>query len=682
MLRLLGTRHRSRCTAHALRSGPPALGAPLGLGLALAFPSACTPSASVSPIPQATQAAPAPPPAAQPAVPPPAPTLADCAEWSPVAERPLAYPLRDGWVGSDGSAVLVGDSETVMHYDPGSDAWASRRALPGGWNAVWGSARDDVFAVGFDGAIAHFDGTDWSRQPSGTTSRLDAVWGTARDHVVAVGVDGTIVQYDGAAWSVVPSGVTVPLYAVWGSTANDMLAAGRNGTMLRFDGHRWTKARSFTRAPILALAGRASSDVYAATPERLFHYDGRRWSRSLAPSDDASIVEVATFGRAHVIALVSPADGGEWGPDPSMPEVDFYQYDGRSWVDYDAYDVPLLGVSESAAGHTHVFDERGWIHRHDEDGEHEEVGPDPFDWSRIHRIGSAKLGITERGDVWHHLDGDWEQLPATPEHRWRDAWIDDSGRVLVVGTAAVGTADERAAIATFSGAGWAMLWEGPRQRYAGLVAIRALGRGQLLAVGTDGLIVRGDASQWEVEPSGTVADLEALWVGEGGEAIAVGATERQRGGGVILHREGERWVPAAAAVDPLYDVWGTDGRHVYAVGGAPELRDDGWFIAAAVMRFDGKSWSAFHGPPSRKEETLTRIAGNSPRDVFALRTYPITGYATWSLLHSDGGVWTEHASGQGDAGALSVTPNEVVVSTDDGPYRWGCRRAGEPPSAE
>jgi hypothetical protein len=253
------------------------------LGAALACLVGCSPSVSVTPAPQATPAPLAP---TGPAAAPPVPRLVDCAEWSPDAARPLAYPLRDGWVGSDGAAVLVGDSETVMHFDPGSGEWSPRRALPGGWNAVWGSGGDDVFAAGFDGAITHFDGTEWSRQPSGTRSRLDDVWGTARDHVVAVGVDGTIVQYDGTAWSVVASGVSVPLFAVWGSAADGMLAAGLQGTLLRSDGRRWTQARSFTRATIVALSGRTPNDVYAATPDRLFHYDGRRWSRSLAPSEE------------------------------------------------------------------------------------------------------------------------------------------------------------------------------------------------------------------------------------------------------------------------------------------------------------------------------------------------------------------------------------------------------------
>jgi hypothetical protein len=60
---------------------------------------------------------------------------------------------------------------------------------------VWGSASDDVWAVGYAGTILHWDGTLCSMVPSTTTAPLDAVWGSGPRSAFAVGQDGTILGW-------------------------------------------------------------------------------------------------------------------------------------------------------------------------------------------------------------------------------------------------------------------------------------------------------------------------------------------------------------------------------------------------------------------------------------------------------------------------------------------------------
>jgi hypothetical protein len=65
---------------------------------------------------------------------------------------------------------------------------------------VWGSAPDDVFAVGYDGVILHYDGAGWQpMEASGGVASLCAVWGPAGTgeamDLFAVGEGGRIVRY-------------------------------------------------------------------------------------------------------------------------------------------------------------------------------------------------------------------------------------------------------------------------------------------------------------------------------------------------------------------------------------------------------------------------------------------------------------------------------------------------------
>ena len=50
-------------------------------------------------------------------------------------------------------------------------------------NAIWGSAKDDVWAVGSRGTVLHGDGTTFTPVPTNTAEIFFAVWGTGRDDV-------------------------------------------------------------------------------------------------------------------------------------------------------------------------------------------------------------------------------------------------------------------------------------------------------------------------------------------------------------------------------------------------------------------------------------------------------------------------------------------------------------------
>lgn len=58
---------------------------------------------------------------------------------------------------------------------------------------MWGSGPEDVFAVGLNGELLHYDGISWLRIDSETTSALFGIWGQGRTFFV-VGEHGTIYR--------------------------------------------------------------------------------------------------------------------------------------------------------------------------------------------------------------------------------------------------------------------------------------------------------------------------------------------------------------------------------------------------------------------------------------------------------------------------------------------------------
>jgi hypothetical protein len=87
---------------------------------------------------------------------------------------------------------------------------------------VWGSSSVDVYAVGAEGTILHYDGISWSQMDSGTVNDLYDVWGTSSSDIFAAGRGGTILHYNGNSWSAMESNTDDSIEAIWGSSSTDI----------------------------------------------------------------------------------------------------------------------------------------------------------------------------------------------------------------------------------------------------------------------------------------------------------------------------------------------------------------------------------------------------------------------------------------------------------------------------
>ena len=98
--------------------------------------------------------------------------------------------------------------------------------------AVWGTAANDVWAVGSGGTIIHYDGTAWKDSPSGVHNTFFGIWGSGPNDVYAVSSSDVILHNSGTGtWKSVPSPNesfnNVFLTAIWGSSATDIRVGGR-----------------------------------------------------------------------------------------------------------------------------------------------------------------------------------------------------------------------------------------------------------------------------------------------------------------------------------------------------------------------------------------------------------------------------------------------------------------------
>jgi len=172
--------------------------------------------------------------------------------WRPVSPpcpmgeyEPECQKLRAVWVESSERQWFAGDEGKIFRTDASSDADAgapgrlrlvemsssSLRRL----NGLWGFRGDDIWAVGDQGAIRHWDGEAWSVVASPAVANLHGVWGARSDDVWAVGEDGAVIHWDGTSWTVIDipfSGEHRPLLRAVAGAGDDVWIAGE-GVLLR-----------------------------------------------------------------------------------------------------------------------------------------------------------------------------------------------------------------------------------------------------------------------------------------------------------------------------------------------------------------------------------------------------------------------------------------------------------------
>jgi cysteine-rich repeat protein len=231
--------------------------------------------------------------------------------------------------GVDGEAIGVVGTEDLISYE--GAAW-SPAAVPTSETlyALWGTAGDDVFAVGRNGAILHHDGLHWTSEASPTSVDLYAVAGTSATDIYVAGDQLTLLHFDGATWTVVRSGPIAgqvgAFHALFVDPSGDVVAGGTLGVFDDAAGAVVRTSPDDTRA----LWGTSASDLWAAGATGVRHYSGGSWTATAAT---AAEVALAGATAANLYAV---------GAEP-------YYFDGVSWATGPFSDTHLSSVAASPA---------------------------------------------------------------------------------------------------------------------------------------------------------------------------------------------------------------------------------------------------------------------------------------------------------------------------------------------
>jgi len=222
---------------------------------------------------------------------------------------------------------------------------------------IWGTASNNIYAVGSSGVILHFDGTSWSRVTDIVLSEnLSAVHGSSASNIVAVGENGVMVQYNGTSWTKRTVTASANLNAVWVVSPSQMFIAGENGVILTCDQTTCAQNNYFTSYSLNSIWAAAANDVYAVGGAGIIlHFDGSNWSQVTSNTTNllygvwgASASQIFAVGENGTVQYFN---GTAWSP-MKVVKRDYYAVGGLA--------APFRVYSASKDGKISYYEGSAW----------------------------------------------------------------------------------------------------------------------------------------------------------------------------------------------------------------------------------------------------------------------------------------------------------------------------------
>jgi len=216
----------------------------------------------------------------------------------------LTFSENDIWFTNGGSFV---------HFDGNSYKYdfSVNPLLNGYLTKLWGTDKANIYAIGINGTIVHYNGVSWRRIESSTNLGLTDIWGGSNNEIYTVGLNygqalGVVLKYNGHAFQKLIEGYVegngydpsqlfkTQLYGltegVWLDEHGTVYTVGN--LMYQYKQGKWDFVRTLSenflggdpdntyRAYLHAIRGNASNDIFIfGESETLIHFNGLTWKR-------------------------------------------------------------------------------------------------------------------------------------------------------------------------------------------------------------------------------------------------------------------------------------------------------------------------------------------------------------------------------------------------------------------
>lgn len=212
--------------------------------------------------------------------------------------------------GIDGKDIwVVGEQGTIAHWN-GAQWLQVHSGVSATLRTISIRSSDDVWFGGDGGTVLHWNGSAIERKAGGLPN-FQGIWGTAADNLWAVGSGGAIYHYDGQSWSAVQTGFSDDFSSVWGSSDKDIWVVGKDTSgyfvTVRWKDGKWSRTQTEdSGGSHPSLWGTSAKNVFATFNGGMYrHFDGDKWSDSMSVNLPSSpdLVSIDGSSEQNIWAL-------------------------------------------------------------------------------------------------------------------------------------------------------------------------------------------------------------------------------------------------------------------------------------------------------------------------------------------------------------------------------------------
>ncbi len=515
-------------------------------------------------------------------------------------------------------------------------------------DVLWSGWSDEhgVFIAGDNGAVFHFDGSDWEPQDTNSTAPIHAIWGNSRDNLWAVGWMGSIFKFSSGNWQLregclvdedqkyAKDARNTPLFALDGNENEEMWAVGDHGRILYFSEGNWIEESSGTTAHLRfvktladgrVLAGGNNGAVLLRTQTgdwQIVDCPIRSGFLAALPLDDGGVLLAG--GRYFLDAHGFKGDLVLWDQEGFKP---LFEDAPISRIrDLAIYQGGLIAVGDKGKIYT-IKDKK--LQAIESGTKHDLMGLINLPSDEILAVGDFGTILAGKADSLEQFSPyiaqsetatNWQEQSSGTDRQLWGTWYDEDndqfyacgeeGTVLVhdrgqweslppcgsLGIHALNRAPSGHLLATgqlgeiheFDGKSWHKQFD--LHMDITLLSLYSDGEGFMVAAGDEGLALQWDGHDWSRMVTGTRSALYGLWGYDRDHLLSVGDF------GLVLRWNGQSWDEFSAGTEQFFfDVWGRSLEEIYVVG-----------LSGTVAHFDGRTWRV---KPTRARKDLLAITG-------------------------------------------------------------------------
>ncbi|WP_027848585.1 WD40/YVTN/BNR-like repeat-containing protein [Marinospirillum minutulum] len=589
--------------------------------------------------------------------------------------------------------------------DPNSPRQAVWRRVAqvgaGEGDVLWSgwAADDEIFVVGDEGVVLHFDASStsqeglWLNMQTPTQLPLHSIWGRNSKELHAVGWMGTVLSFDGKEWhhrrgglidpetqGFVACSENNPLFAITGDEKGRAWAVGDNGTLLAFDGKEWQQEQSPTRLNLRGITLTPKGQLFAVGAEGTVitsKGDGQ-WEKLDCPIGAGFIAVLALADDELLLA------GGRYFVDAGGFRGELVRWHKGEFTKIETtQEIPRLRALRTykkgvliAGDQGHLFYLEGErLSQLRTDTHHDLMDIIPLPSGEALAVGDFSTIMTAAANFSEALAPKktaqqvqpiWELMESGTEHNLWGLHALADGRVFACGDSgtvleyksqqwqSLPKANSELSVhclwTDYQGGIYAGCAMGQIYHYDGktwelafnlnlditILSMWGSGPDSIYAVGDEGLILHWNGLIWHRMISGTKTTLYSIWGYDDKHLLTVGDF------GLVLRWNGENWAEFYAGTENfLFDVWGDALDNIFIVG-----------LSGTLVHFNGEKWNL---TPIRARDDLMALDGLSNNCIYAVGTHG-------SILRFDGQQWLSETTPNASLRAICVLTDTSVFA--------------------